>query len=48
MLPYDLLEAHRQNDRSVMQAYGFLRTKMTDRRPPNSSRCTAYSNNNKG
>ena len=28
-MPYDLLEAHRQNDRTVMQAYGFS-TKMTD------------------
>lgn len=28
-MPYDLLEAHRQNDRAVMQAYGFS-TKMTE------------------
>ena len=28
-MPYDLLEAHRKNDRAVMQAYGFS-TKMTE------------------
>lgn len=28
-MPYDLLEAHRRNDRAVMQAYGFS-TKMTE------------------
>ena len=28
-MPCDLLEAHRQNDRAVMQAYGFS-TKMTE------------------
>lgn len=28
-MPYDLLEAHRRNDRAVMEAYGFS-TKMTE------------------
>lgn len=28
-MPYDLLDAHRRNDRAVMEAYGFS-TKMTE------------------
>ena len=28
-MPYDLLDAHRRNDRVVMEAYGFS-TKMTE------------------